>query len=239
MPCVRRLAGTVSLSPCPSLRFDHPVAADAGGSEEMSDTGSPPWGAPADGGPWSPLCPETSPTIGSGCAGSLWCEYGEAWWDIACDTVIECVNGQWIDGELPGTCFPEPGPNAPACPEGSLFVNPAQRGVPRGRTALPLRHGSVLFVFDERLLAQQRGTVMGLWARRELPDLAAETRGSVRRRRAILLLRRCRHINRMQRHDVAGINRGWMLGEAQRPRLAPPTLPRLDPRGPIARPCRS
>jgi hypothetical protein len=38
------------------------------------------WGVPPDGGPWSPVCPESAPALGSPCThDQLECEYGSAW----------------------------------------------------------------------------------------------------------------------------------------------------------------
>ena len=99
---------------------------DASG-EQSVDSGSPTdsgtpedaWGVPADGGPWSPACPETVPTIGSPCTSSnVQCEYGAAWWNVSCDTVLRCISGAWENAQ-PGTnpCLPAPGPNESSCPE--------------------------------------------------------------------------------------------------------------------------
>ena len=80
------------------------------------------WGVPSDGGPWSPVCPSAAPMQGTTCMPSLLqCEYGSAWWEVSCDTVMQCVNGQWSEDQLSvAPCFPAPGPNSSSCP-----TNPA------------------------------------------------------------------------------------------------------------------
>jgi hypothetical protein len=86
------------------------------GDGGASDSG---WGT-SDRGPWSPVCPDQAPAPDSSCPSDqngLLCEYGNAWWNVACDTVMECYNGTWQKaGIIEGTCLPEPAPNAPACP---------------------------------------------------------------------------------------------------------------------------
>lgn len=55
--------------------------------------------------------------VGAGCTDeSLECEYGSAWWSIACDQVLQCKGGEWTTEQLAGTCTPAPGPNAATCP---------------------------------------------------------------------------------------------------------------------------
>jgi hypothetical protein len=81
------------------------------------------WGESADGGSWSPICPELAPPAGTKCtpaAVGAYCEYGAAWWSIACNTVMYCetTDGAWINRNPSGTsCFPAPGPNCNTCPE--------------------------------------------------------------------------------------------------------------------------
>jgi hypothetical protein len=95
-----------------------------GDSGSPVDSGEPSdaWGVTPDGGPWSAVCPETQPTSGSSCTQQgLNCEYGNAWWDVACDTVMVCNGVTWGQGSPTAPpCFPEPGPNSSSCP-----TNPA------------------------------------------------------------------------------------------------------------------
>jgi hypothetical protein len=79
------------------------------------------WGVPADGGPWSPVCPLSPPGEGTACSqDKLQCEYGDAWWSAGCDQVVECQHGVWqsVAGTplLNAACEPPPGPNPPSCP---------------------------------------------------------------------------------------------------------------------------
>ncbi len=89
--------------------------------------------APSDGGnggnnfgagtPWSPVCPDALPALGSPCTPThtaapvpVACEYGDAWWDVACDTVVTC-DGGWTIATPAGTqCTPKPGRNPASCP---------------------------------------------------------------------------------------------------------------------------
>lgn len=75
--------------------------------------------APGDASSWSPDCPVDAPTAGESCSqAGLQCEYGDAWWSISCDVVMECQGGQWAKS-MPsfGPCAPQPGPNSSACPK--------------------------------------------------------------------------------------------------------------------------
>ena len=94
-----------------------------------NDTGEPTdsggldaWGVNPDGGPWSPVCPVTLPLAGSSCSDNdmLMCEYGDAWWDVGCDTVVQCIRGVWASVSVGSsvTCFPLAS-NPSTCP-----VNP-------------------------------------------------------------------------------------------------------------------
>jgi len=83
-----------------------------------------PWGEP-DSGPWSDVCPAAQPATGAPCSGDVACEYGSAWWDVSCDTVMQCTAGAWaIDDVSSESCFPEPGPNPAACPSDPTTVRP-------------------------------------------------------------------------------------------------------------------
>jgi hypothetical protein len=66
----------------------------------------------------SPECPGTQPSVGSSCSGVMTvCEYGDAWWDVSCDTVMGCNNGTWeLSPAGQGPCVPAPGANPAACP---------------------------------------------------------------------------------------------------------------------------
>jgi hypothetical protein len=50
------------------------------------------------------------------------CEYGPAWWSVACNTVMWCEPQGvpvWVNNNpSPVGCLPEPGPNCTACPAG-------------------------------------------------------------------------------------------------------------------------
>lgn len=75
--------------------------------------------SPDSSGAWSPVCPESPPQVGSACSISetTQCEYGDAWWNVACDQVFVCAGGQWeLYHVSPDACLPEPGPNSPSCP---------------------------------------------------------------------------------------------------------------------------
>jgi hypothetical protein len=98
-----------------------PQTEDMDGGAETAP-GNTSWGVPMDGGPWSAVCPLSEPNIVlTRCSQpGLQCEYGEAWWGIACDQVLECSQAYWqtVSGARLAntTCEPEPGPNAPSCP---------------------------------------------------------------------------------------------------------------------------
>ena len=68
--------------------------------------------------PWSPVCPASAPAAGSPCTTeNTQCEYGDAWWNVSCDTVVQCQNARWTAYQpsyVP--CSAQPGPNAAACP---------------------------------------------------------------------------------------------------------------------------
>jgi hypothetical protein len=69
-------------------------------------------------GPWSLVCPGTTPAIGAACnTETVQCEYGDSWWNISCDTVVQCVNTQWTSYKPSfSPCTPAPGPNPSSCP---------------------------------------------------------------------------------------------------------------------------
>jgi hypothetical protein len=68
--------------------------------------------------PWSPVCPETLPAAGTSCSKeNVQCEYGSAWWSVACDQVMQCQSGQWTSYKPSfEPCSAQPGPNAASCP---------------------------------------------------------------------------------------------------------------------------
>lgn len=95
----------------------------SGGSSEAGDSDS----ANAN---WSLVCPDSAPTVGTACTqDQLQCEYGDAWWNVSCDTTVQCIGGQWI-ADQPSTspCLPAPGPNPPSCPQNPTAI---------GHTACP------------------------------------------------------------------------------------------------------
>jgi hypothetical protein len=104
---------------------DASPAPDAAHFDAASDDAAPPDAAP----PWSPLCPAAPPPPGAPCADeNLQCEYGNAWWNVACDVVLECQSGQWASDSLgEGICTPGPGSNPSTCP-------PNFASVPQGGT---------------------------------------------------------------------------------------------------------
>jgi hypothetical protein len=126
-------------------------AVDGGGTDTgAADTGSPDGGSidsgktdsgsPDSGGldsappPLSPQCPMPKPMDGVPCTSSgLECEYGDAWWDIACDTVKQCAGGAWSTVQVGGgTCTPAPGPNPATCPAAIADVDNGGTCSPNG-----------------------------------------------------------------------------------------------------------
>jgi hypothetical protein len=100
-----------------------------------------------------PLCPATVPALGTPCTASpefaggpwvgLYCEYGDAWWSIACDTVVVCdeSRGQWTPAaavETYAACGPQPGPNPASCPSG---IGYGDRGMPCPDAGLTCYYG--------------------------------------------------------------------------------------------------
>jgi len=95
---------------------DVDAAGTAGRTADAADGDS--WGTSPDGGPWSPLCPEQPPVLQTKCAQpGLSCEYGNAWWNVSCDTIVDCAGGEWFTGAAGHSpCLPAPGPNSASCP---------------------------------------------------------------------------------------------------------------------------
>jgi hypothetical protein len=103
------------------------VTCACGGSvANAGPDGGGPDGGSEQSGPWSPVCPESAPAVGSPCTQDmLQCEYGDAWWNVSCDVVMQCMGGQWTaDTQLsdPTTCTPKPGPNVADCPQSPMDV---------------------------------------------------------------------------------------------------------------------
>jgi len=73
--------------------------------------------------PWSEVCPDTLPALGSACLQpQLECEYGNAWWNVSCDSSVYCNNGTWASlSPSSATCLPAPGPNPASCPSGGFI----------------------------------------------------------------------------------------------------------------------
>jgi hypothetical protein len=109
---------------------------DAGDSSApdggMNDSDISEVGYPDSSHPLLPGCPASAPTAGSACSvESLQCEYGNAWWSVACDVVEQCTNGEWQTTQLSfDPCSPEPGPNPASCPATS-------GDVPQGSSCSP------------------------------------------------------------------------------------------------------
>lgn len=96
-----------------------------------SEAGGPDGNA-ADASPWSPDCPTDPPTAGTPCTQpQLQCEYGDAWWSVSCDVVMECQGGQWGNARPSfEPCSAQPGPNSSQC--AATFAD-----VPRGSSCSP------------------------------------------------------------------------------------------------------
>jgi hypothetical protein len=116
--CVAVLAAIITVGCGGKTNGDHAAdsASSSGGSSDNGPDGA--WGQPDGSGPWSPVCPATQPALGASCsANSVMCEYGDAWWSVACDQVVLCQDGRWVVGGAgQNTCLPQPQPNSPACP---------------------------------------------------------------------------------------------------------------------------
>ena len=81
-------------------------------------------------------CPTAAPTAGTTCSDeSLQCEYGDAWWNVACDVVVQCDSGQWKSVQLAyEPCSPKPGPNPASCPATAASVPQGSACAPRDTT---------------------------------------------------------------------------------------------------------
>jgi hypothetical protein len=92
------------------------ATADAGGSD--SGGGSDGGGGTDSSPPLSAGCPTAVPSTGSSCTNEgLQCEYGDSWWSVSCDPVVQCNGGQWSTYKPSfEPCSPQPGPNAASCP---------------------------------------------------------------------------------------------------------------------------
>jgi hypothetical protein len=111
-----------------------PASGDSGSADTGSIDASPGDGGPHDSGgtegsvpdasggdssaPWSPVCPDTQPATGSSCSTeNVQCEYGDSWWSVSCDPVVQCQSGHW--GTFQPSfepCSAKPGPNSAQCP---------------------------------------------------------------------------------------------------------------------------
>jgi hypothetical protein len=116
-------------------------AADAGVHQDSGQPGD----AGADA-PWSPVCPQSPPAGDSPCTQDmLQCEYGNSWWNVSCDMVMQCVGGRWIsDTPSSETCTPEPGPNASFCPQSPMDVG-ARTSCPQAGAQCVYGHGAFCF----------------------------------------------------------------------------------------------
>jgi hypothetical protein len=89
-----------------------------GGQDGDSGTGPTKDASSADVVPPNDLCPVSPPATGASCTQeNVQCEYGSAWWSVACDTVLQCEVGHWTAYQ-PSTepCSTEPGQNGASCP---------------------------------------------------------------------------------------------------------------------------
>jgi hypothetical protein len=79
----------------------------------------------------SPVCPESVPALGSPCSPALdprgaqfACEYGDASWNVSCDTVVECSDTGWIPVSPGGQpCTPQPNSLSPECPTSATLYS--------------------------------------------------------------------------------------------------------------------
>jgi hypothetical protein len=70
-----------------------------------------------------PVCPDSPPAAGAACTQPmLQCEYGDAWWSLACNTVVQCSHGWQPINLLGQTCAPQPGPNPETCAASAVMV---------------------------------------------------------------------------------------------------------------------
>jgi hypothetical protein len=95
---------------------------DAPGDGQGGRDGSTDAGEDASSTPWSPVCPQERPAVGSPCSPAdnmdspeLLCEYGAPQYDPSCDTVLTCQSGAWQVAPAGPVCRPD-GPNAASCP---------------------------------------------------------------------------------------------------------------------------
>jgi hypothetical protein len=93
-------------------------SSSGGGSSDAASQQDGGWGQPDGSGPWSQSCPESLPSLGGACTeDQLQCEYGDAWWNVSCDTTVQCIGERWSpDQPSNASCLPEPGANPTACP---------------------------------------------------------------------------------------------------------------------------
>jgi hypothetical protein len=75
-------------------------------------------------GPWSPVCPQNQPPLGTSCPQmGLYCEYNEAWWNVNCSSVVYCGTTWGVGAPGGSPCLPEPGPNPASCPVNPSFIH--------------------------------------------------------------------------------------------------------------------
>jgi hypothetical protein len=117
--CGGAVAGSLSGSgdsgaPEGSTHDSGPAPFDAGGDDASSNDGGGHDASP----PLSPDCPAALPTAGSACTHeNVQCEYGDAWWSVSCDSVVQCQSGVWTPFKPSyEPCSAEPGPNSASCP---------------------------------------------------------------------------------------------------------------------------
>ena len=108
---------------------------DSGSGSDGARDGGPDVTPTDTGTPWSPVCPEAEPTVGSPCSISVpkdsqpvVCEYGTLQYDPSCDAVYQCQDGVW--GKSPsfgGSCQPD-GPNSASCPATYADIQAVEAG---------------------------------------------------------------------------------------------------------------
>jgi hypothetical protein len=115
---------------CGGTTFVEGNSSDAGPGDSSTSDGSINDSDISEGGqhdsmpPLASGCPTSAPTAGTACTSeSIQCEYGGAWWSVACDVVMQCTSGQWQSVNLSfDPCSPEPGMNPASCPATSTSI---------------------------------------------------------------------------------------------------------------------
>jgi len=131
--CGGAVAGSLAGSgdsgaPDGSAHDSGPAPLDGGGQDGGGHDASP---------PLSPDCPAMLPAAGTACTHeNVQCEYGDAWWSVSCDSVVQCQGSVWTTYQASyEPCSPEPGPNSASCPADFAAV-PQGECAPAGLTCI-------------------------------------------------------------------------------------------------------